>query len=393
MGKSLLYTDVSKRAEVNGRNPFESARTSDIISEESFEATYGPGSEEDRKRKRRSRIIWTVIFFIVNGGVIAYIAINEFSREHPDPLGYKFHFSNVMFIVAGFLCIFLALAFETVKYVVMMDGLGEKISIRTAFETAALGKYYDSITPTGAGGQPFQIYYMHKQGYDVGVSAAMPLAAFLFMQLAFVLLAILTFIFKGDAVETIAIRIPAFVGIIFYSAVPFFIILFAISDKIAKKPVLFFIKTGAKLRLIKNAEKKTASVLNTFEKYQESIKLIARKKNLIVKLFILSFLYQLAICSIPFFVLHAYRGTGSYIDILAMTVFIYCAITIIPTPGNSGAAEGSFYLIFSQLDYSGLFWGMLIWRFICYYTFIIIGALIYGFNALERQLGKRKAKT
>jgi uncharacterized membrane protein YbhN (UPF0104 family) len=36
-------------------------------------------------------------------------------------------------------------------------------------------------------------------------------------------------------------------------------------------------------------------------------------------------------------------------------------------------AEGSFYAFFSALDQENLFWPMLIWRFFCYYLFILIG--------------------
>ncbi len=347
---------------------------------------------QKKKNSRKSRIIWIIIFILVNGGVIAYTAVKEFSGEKPE-LGYKFPAFGVFLIIVGFLCMFLALAVETVKYIVMMRDLGVKVSWKVAFETAALGKYYDNITPSGVGGQPFQIYNMYKSGYNTGVSAAMPLASFLFMQLAFIFLAILTFIFRGGAVYTLAIRIPAFVGIVFYSIVPFFIILFSISDKTAVRIVSFFIRLGGKIRLVKNVDETLNNIIHKLQEYQESLKLIASKKKLILKLFLLSLLYQVAICSIPFFLLHAYNGRGSYIDIFAQTIFIYCAITIIPTPGNSGAAEGSFYLIFSQLDYSGLFWSMLIWRFIVYYSFIIIGILVYARRAIQNYLERKKKQT
>ena len=349
-------------------------------------------TEAEKKKKRRSRIIWVLIFIIVNGAVITFTAIDEFSKKRPDPLGYEFRLSNVMFIVAGFGCMLLALFMETMKYITLMKDLGEKVSFKVAFETAALGRYYDCITPSGAGGQPFQIYHMHKNGYGSGVSAAMPLATFLFMQLAFIFLAILTFIFMGNAVGMLEIRIPAFIGVVFYSIVPFFIILSAVSVNAAKAIVNFFIRIGGKLHIVKNVELTIEKTGVTIDDYHTNLRLIARKKRLVVKLFLFSLVYQVAMCSIPFFVLHAYRGTGSFLLILAQTVFIYCAITIIPTPGNAGAAEGSFYLIFSQLDYSGLFWGMLIWRFICYYSFILLGIGIYGFNALKRQIDLKKAR-
>ena len=58
-----------------------------------------------------------------------------------------------------------------------------------------------------------------------------------------------------------------------------------------------------------------------------------------------------------------------------------------PTPGNAGAAEGAFYLVFSAMGSDGVFWAMLIWRIFCHYSFIIIGAVIYGVNALR---GRRR---
>ena len=64
-------------------------------------------------------------------------------------------------------------------------------------------------------------------------------------------------------------------------------------------------------------------------------------------------------------------------------------VTLVPTPGNAGAAEGSFYLLFDQLDTSGVFWAMLIWRFLCYYFFILLGLGVYGIRTVERKYRRR----
>lgn len=393
MGRSPLYNNISRAgAEAGGRSSDQTVNDS-IEKDTEFNAAFMPKSGEDRRKKKRTRLIWVIIFIVVNAGVIIYTAIHDFSGQRPVPLGYKFEFSNVMLIIAGLACMLLALGLEVFKYIVMMRSVKEKVSFKTAFETAALGKYYDCVTPSGVGGQPFQIYHMHKAGYTTGSSVAMPLTSFVFMQLAFIFLAILTFIFKGGVVDTLAIRIPAFIGVVCYSIVPFFIIFFSISDTLAKRVVAFLIRVGGRLKIVKNVEDTTSSIITSLEEYRRSLKMLATKRFLILKLFGLSFVYQLAMCSIPFFVLYAFHGNGTFLDILAMTVFIYCAITIVPTPGNSGAAEGSFYLVFSGLDSSGLFWAMLIWRFICYYSFIVLGIMIYGSNAVSKHIKQRKAKT
>ena len=73
-----------------------------------------------------------------------------------------------------------------------------------------------------------------------------------------------------------------------------------------------------------------------------------------------------------------------------MCVFIQSAVSLIPTPGNAGAAEGSFYIVFSSLGTAGTFWSMLLWRLQCYYSFIIIGVLIYGYIAVTKMREKRR---
>ena len=346
---------------------------------------------EEKKKKLRSRIIWIAIFVVVNVAVISYTAVTEFSNQPPEELSFTFGFTNTLFLIAGIACMLLALALESFKYVVMMRNLGVKVSGKAAFQTAALGKYYDNITPSGIGGQPFQIYNMHSMGYSNGVSAAMPLTSFLTMQIGFIILALAVVIFKPDAIgDLIGVRVIAYIGIVCYAAVPFAIILFTISRKTATKLITGIINLGAKLRIVKDPEKTAGGILKSVSEYNDSIIMMSRKKWLLVKLLVMSVIYQLAISSIPFFVLLAYNGSADYIDTVAMTVYIYCAITVIPTPGNAGAAEGSFYLVFSQLDPTGLFWAMLIWRVICYYAFIAIGIGIYAYNAVVRRRAEKK---
>lgn len=340
---------------------------------------------EFAQQKKKSRIGWTILFILFNIIIVGSTAYVEFSKERPDPLGIRFGWRNIASFCLAIGALAVVLAAETSKYLLMMHALGEKVSVKNAFQVAALGKYYDSLTPTGAGGQPFQIWFLHSRGYSGGASAAMPLAAFLGMQFAFILLGLLAFIFKGSVIESPAIQVSARIGMLCYMIVPVLLVIFALNQKAAEKIIRFFVKVLARIRIFKDPEQKEAKIIEYFSNYRNNLISITRKKYLPLWLLLISLVYQIALCSIPYFVLHGYGGKTTYIDVLAMTVFIYAAITIIPTPGNSGAAEGSFYLVFSALGASGLFWSMLIWRFLCYYSFIIIGLLIFSYNMLSNR--------
>ncbi len=341
-------------------------------------------TERPKTKNKLMKRIGIVLFVILNAVVLFFIAKDAFSKE-PPPME-PFSFANILFLLGGILCLVVVLGCETMKYILMMRHLGEKVSVRHAFSTAALGKYYDCLTPSGAGGQPFQIWYLHSQGYSGGAASAMPLSGFFTMQFGFAGLCLLMFtIFNGVMTEP-GLKITAYVGAVAYLVVPVMIIISGYAPKIAMRIVAFFVKIGAFLHIVKDPQHAIIKSVKTLNSYSKNIKKIASNKRLLIKLLLLSLLFQTAMCSMPFFAIKTFGGSIGYFEALALCTFIQAAISLIPTPGNSGAAEGAFYIIFNT------FWPTLMWRLLCYYSFIIIGVLIYGYTALLKLLERKKAK-
>ena len=343
--------------------------------------------EQPEKPKGSSKAVKRIgiaLFVALNAVVLYFIARDALSK--PAPPMEPFSFANILFLLGGILCLVIVLGCETVKYMMMMRHLGEKVSFRHAFSTAALGKYYDCITPSGAGGQPFQIWYLHSQGYSSGAASAMPLSGFVTMQFGFAGLCLLMFTFFNGAMTEPGIKIPAYFGAVAYMVVPVMILISGFAPKIAMRIVAFFVRIGAFLHIVKNPNQKIMKSVKTLSSYSKNLKKITANKRLFIKLLLLSLLFQIAMCSMPFFAIHTFGGRIGFFEALSMCTFIQAAISLIPTPGNSGAAEGAFYLIFST------FWPTLMWRFLCYYSFIIIGVLIYGYNAALKLMERKKAK-
>jgi uncharacterized protein (TIRG00374 family) len=96
---------------------------------------------------------------------------------------------------------------------------------------------------------------------------------------------------------------------------------------------------------------------------------------------IVGFCEQICSCSIAFFtlkffgfdLLNAITGL-EWILVVQICFLLYSAISFIPTPGNSGAADLSFFWLFSAgLSGGFAFPAMMTWRILSYYSFIIIG--------------------
>ena len=345
-----------------------------------------PDKERTNGQGKRKNHIWTALFILINIAVIAATAVNEFSGKPAGAVGLTFTKRALFFLACTALC-FAALIFaESLKYLLMMRSLGETVSFRAAFETAALGKYYDCITPSGAGGQPFQILWLHRHGYSDGGASAMTITGYVTMQAGFIILALLIFI-GWRSVDLEAIRYTAYFGLFLFSLIPCLLVLFSWRPKLVKKLVTSVIRLCGRLKIVRQPEESTEHVLGMLDSYHHSLAVIAKDRMTMACLLLLSMVYRIALCSMPYFVLKMFGAPVSFLHIFASTIYIYASIALVPTPGNAGAAEGAFYLVFSAMGSDGVFWAMLIWRIFCHYSFIITGGAVYGVNALQ---GKRK---
>ena len=336
---------------------------------------------QDRKKKH----IWTILFILLNAAVIAATAVNEFSGSSAHKIEFAFSKRALFYLACTGMCLAVLFCAESLKYLLMMRSLGERVSFRAAFETAALGKYYDCITPSGAGGQPFQIHWLHKQGYSDGAASAMTIAGYITMQAGFIFLAAGVFI-AWRSVELEVIRYTAYFGLLLFSLIPFLLALFSFMPNTVRKIISAVIRLCGKLKLVKKPEETTERVVGMLGSYHKSFSAIKKDKATLLLLLLLSLVYRIALCSMPFFVLKMFGAPASFFHVFATTIYIYASIALVPTPGNAGAAEGAFYLVFSAMGSEGVFWAMLIWRIFCHYSFILAGAAIYGVNALR---GKR----
>lgn len=344
-------------------------------------------SDADQKKKKRNKIILTILFVLINIGAIVVTGIMEFTKESPEHITFD---NNMVWLIGALGCIASAIFFETFKYCVMMRHTVGRVNIKHAFQVAVLGKYYDNITPSGAGGQPFQMYYLSKQGYAPGIAGAMPVLGFLSMQLGFCLLFFVLVCLNAHAVPT-ALHVMAYVGILFYLLVPMAIILFNFFPTTVTKILAWGVRVLGKMKILKDPEKSQAKMVSSLEEYRTALAEMAKVKGLILKVMLIGIAYQIALMSTPYFVLRAFGSPVTFLDVLTLTVYIYAGIAYIPTPGNAGAAEGTFYTIFHGLN-SNTFWGMAIWRFLTYYLFLLMGVGVYGYNALMPKIRKRLGK-
>lgn len=334
------------------------------------------------------------LFVVMNVAVIVLAAVSEFGNSRTATELTEVHI-NGWLLIPAILCFAVAIMAEIYKYVIMIRKMPRENSMKkwddwkVARRTVLLGRYYDNITPAAVGGQPFQIYYMRKHsGLKNGASTSIPIFGMISLQIAFIIIALTCFLFGGVAGDYPALIVTAWIGLLFYAFWPVMVASTSLFPKATTKIIKFAIKILVKIRIIKNREEKLRQVEDEVREYARSVKAILKARGLFARVVFLSLVFNLLMAMIPFFVLTAFGGDVGFWSSLGTTVAVMSAVYFIPTPGNSGAAEGTFFVVFSALSTGYVFWAMLVWRFFSYYIYIIMGLIIYVVMHLEKKRDK-----
>ena len=291
------------------------------------------------------------------------------------------------------------------KYFVIMKTTTGKCYPRSSLKVALLGRFYDNVTPFAVGGQPMQIYYLHKKGFSGGVSSAVVLIKYFAHMFSYTLISLLlmaccTFVLTDiESTWRTIITVGAWVGLVVNMFLPIMIVTFAIVPKFARGLASLVVGLGAKIKIVKDKEATMAKAEKVVSDFRAGFRIMSKKPfNLIALLFFCLTEVFLSF-SFPYFVFKAYSalpaegGFSLFITIVALNVYCTQAVAIIPTPGNSGAIEGVLAKAYLAIAVTAsLSWALFTWRFAVYYIYIIIGMGLVIFELIRKIYRAQKAK-
>jgi len=344
------------------------------------------------KAPNKKKIIFTILLILLNVGVIVATAIAEFGNSKNAANLSDVKIDWRMLLPAA-LCFILAISAEIYRYKIMIKslykndgGYDPKNALMVARRTVLLGKYYDNITPAAVGGQPFQIYYMRKNsGLDKGDSTSIPIFGMITGQIGFIIIALFCFTIGSKLISNTALLMTAWFGLLFFAFWPVVVAYATFFPKQTAAIVKFFVKILAKIKVVKNQTETINKTETEISEYVKSVKTMLKQPKIPIVTILLSICFNGLMASIPFFVLKAFGGDTDFVTCFASTIAVMSAVYFVPTPGNAGAAEGTFFLVFSALSSGYIFWAMLTWRFFSYYIFIAMGPIIYSRIHLENK--------
>lgn len=355
-----------------------------------------PVAIDEKPISNQRRKIWAVILLVISllaGVVVSFLALRrDLSVVDLSDLieASSVWLTGWYWMIGAIFCLLVMLVTGALRLYVLLKAKKQRITLRDAYRYSILSKYYVLITPFGLGGQPITMVYMRKKNIPFGLATFIPMIDLFTMRLAMLVLGLITVIFFPGVVVP-WVRITAYVGLFFSCFLP--VVSIAMSwFPIFERIIVSFLK---RLTFLKRQKNYINITQEAFRKYRMAFTYFKGLKKEVFIVFVLALASQLALLSIPFFILKAYPTTAildalsidlNYPNTVAMVAYASIAVAIIPTVGNAGAIEFSFSTVFASfMEGRYLFWAMFAWRFLTFYAFLLLGLVLTFYLGVNRR--------
>lgn len=250
-------------------------------------------------------------------------------------------------------------------------------------------QFFNAITPFATGGQPYQVYYLVKDGMGVTIATSIIIQNFIVYQIAVIVLGLIALvsnhIFSLFA-DNILLKQLVTLGFFMNTAVIVILFLVAFNQKINKRLVRFGIAVLTKFKLVKDKEKKLEEWDEYVTKFHSSAKILLENKKHFAFTIGCNFLALCSLYAIPFVLLLATGDHTSFGLLIAIATSAYVMIlgSFVPIPGGTGGLEYGFISFYGNfMTGSKLTAIMLLWRFVTYYFGMIVGAIALNMKKVK----------
>ncbi|MFH1513250.1 MAG: lysylphosphatidylglycerol synthase transmembrane domain-containing protein [Bacillota bacterium] len=344
------------------------------------------------------RKIFSFLFIAATLGLIVIIA---FSNSDLTNAWEALFTLKIEWLLCAFLGWFGYMFFDMLGLHYFMRKQKYPISFWFSIYVTLLGFYYSNITPGSSGGQPMQVYYLNKRKIPVPISTSALSIKFLALQIMLVVLTTGFWVFNtGFVNEQLSVaKLFIYIGYgINFLSIPL-ILLVALHRPLVQSIILFFVRVGVKLRIIKRPEEQIVRIEAGMDMYHMSILRLMKYPKRIIGQMLFAGLSLLSLMSIPLSVYHAFGLTGvRWYQLMAVSFLLFISASYTPLPGASGAQEGGFLIFFAGAFTQGTIGlALLVWRFFSYYLFLLIGAVIsivgtFRGNKADREKSAQEAE-
>lgn len=287
------------------------------------------------------------------------------------------------YIVIAIIAMCVYVVAESINIGRVLKELGEKTTFLKNVKYTLIGFFFSSITPAASGGQPMEIYYMHKDNISVANSTLSLLMHLWSFQIVSITMGVISAFFHFDVLKSGLIYL-FMLGIVLNSSALILLIIGIFSKRLSTGLIKIVVKI-LKFLKIKNVEQKQEKIEKELASYQESAVYIKEHKKLMFKTILTTIVQLLAYYTVPYWIYRAFDlNAYGIMYVLTLQAVLYATVSGIPSPGSVGVSEGGFLGIFKNVFSEAIISSaMLLSRGVNFYLLIIISSIIVIISTLK----------
>ena len=368
-----------------------------VFSDKVIKENLNESIEFQENRKKKKSILISLILLVINIVLVTLIARSLIKSADDASLTalIKTQGDRLYYLLYGLLLFVLFFVLDAICVAIILKQTTGKYRPILSYKSTIVCRYYDSVTPFAAGGQPAQIVELSKGGVSPGLATTTPIIKMTILNFVAIVTSIMFFIFVCPKIDfensfnnimLSILKIIAYIGVIISSI--YFVIMFIVttSKSFGRKVVRGIIKIGYTFKIIKDYRKSYNKMMRHIYEFHDSMIYLIKNPWFLIKVIFVNFVQTIVSAVIPFIVCIAltditFATSAEMFEFLLICItkyfLCYMASSYIPLPGGTGMNEIAFILLFGPVIGSNfIVWGFLIWRVFSYYLIILQG-LIY----------------
>lgn len=328
--------------------------------------------------KDGKKLFRNLAFFILLIGVTLYILLKD---QDFFQMWEILKSVKLQYVFIGLGCILSYVACEAINIGRTLRSLNEKSTFWRNLKYAFIGYFFSAITPAASGGQPMQIYYMHKDKISVSNSTLTLLINLSSMQIVTITFALVSLMFNYKYMNSVLITF--FIIGILLNLSALILLLVGIMSKRATNGIINFAIKVMKFFRIRNIEAKKEKIQNELLKYQANANYVKNNKWLIGRTLFTTLIQFTIYYSVTYW---TYKALGfnehNVFEIITMQSVLFATVSGIPSPGAVGVTEGAFIEIFKGVYPAAMMSSaVLLNRIISFYFLVLVscGVTIFAY--------------
>lgn len=299
-----------------------------------------------------------------------------FQFEQLDNIIVAFKSLDVYYVI---LCLITVVLSWGIEAYILYDISDRQLSFRHSSYIVLAGLFFNAITPFSTGGQPMQLYMMHKYRISVGRGSSILARKFLIFQTIMVLYGLMVVLFEASYFMA---QIPTFVyfGIIGFT-VNFLVILglyfVSFRYKSARRFFAWAVKKIRRMTKSQKIRKSGTSFLKGVREFYTQMRKSVTNTNWF-KLSFLTFLQLSLYYAVPVVIAWGLDlSKVQFIRMISASAFVSMVTAFIPLPGAAFGAEGGFYVFFEMFfPNNTVLMALILWRLLTFYIPLVVGFLV-----------------